>query len=147
MFRSRLDLGSNRDEVLHNCYRYAQMEQQIGDNKESLAAASAAIVNKYGLNAPVAAVTYTHLTRTGFSDDILRELDDVYINLSGYRVPGKQDVMAVNAVTTNRVVNLLIVDGTKGELIFRELTKRLTDAQVSFEATELDRYKGVIYSV
>ena len=146
MFRSRLDLGFNRDEVLHNCFRYAQMEQQIGNNKESLAAAGAAIVKKYGLTAPVAAVTYTHLTRTGFSDDILRELDDVYINLSGFKVPGRQAIMAMNAVTTNRVINLLIVDGTKDDLIFRELKKRLTDAQVSFVATELDRYKGVIYS-
>ena len=53
--------------------------------------------------------------------------------------------MALNGVTTDRVINLLIVDGTKDDLIFKALKNRLEDAQVSFEVTELDRYKGIIY--
>lgn len=58
---------------------------------------------------------------------------------------GKQAIIALNGVTTDRVINLLIVDGTKDDLIFRALKDRLADAQISFEATELDRYKGIIY--
>lgn len=145
MFRSRLDLGFNRDEVLHNCFNYAQMEQQFGNNKEYLAAAAAQIVKQYGFTVPVASVAYTHLTHIGFSDDMLRALDDVYINISGFKMTGKQAIMALNGVTTDRVINLLIVDGTKDELVFKALKKRLEDVQVSFEATELDRYKGIIY--
>lgn len=145
MFRSRLDLGFNQDEVLHSCFNYAQMEQQFGNNKEYLAAAAAQIVKQYGFTAPVASVAYTHLTHTGFSDDMLRALDDVYINISGFKMTGKQAIIALNGVTTDRVINLLLVDGTKNDLIFKALKNRLADAQVSFEVTELDRYKGIIY--
>jgi hypothetical protein len=76
---------------------------------------------------------------------MMRELDDVYINISGFKVTGKQAIMALNCVTTDRVINLLIVDGTKDDLIVKALKNRLEDAQVSFEATELDRYRGIIY--
>ena len=146
-FRSQLDLGFNRDEVMHICFQYAQTEQQIGDNKEYLAAAAAQIVKQYGFTVPVASVAYTHLTHIGFSEDMLRELDDIYINMSGFKMTGKQAIIALNAVTTDRVINLLLVDGTKDDLIFKALQKRLVDSQVSFDITELDRYKGIIYSI
>ena len=145
-FRSQLDLGFNRNEVMHICFQNAQTEQQIGGNKEYLAAAAAQIVRQYGFTVPVASVAYTHLTHLGFSEDMLRELDDLYINVSGFKMAGKQAIIALNAVTTDRVINLLLVDGTKDDLIFKAFQKRLADSQVSFEATELDRYKGIIYS-
>ena len=53
---------------------------------------------------------------------------------------GKQAIIALNAVTTDRVINLLLVDGTKDDWIFKALQKRLVDSQVSFDVTELDRY-------
>lgn len=59
---------------------------------------------------------------------------------------GKQAILALNAVTTDRVINLLLVDGTKDDQIFNALKKRLADSQVRFEATELVRYNGVIYA-
>ena len=96
MFRTRLDLGFNQDEVKHICFNYAQMEQQLGDNKEYLAAAAAQIVKQYGFTVPVASVAYSHLTHLGFSDDMMRELDDVYINISGFKVTVKQAIMALN---------------------------------------------------
>ena len=73
---------------------------------------------------------------------MLRALDDVYISISGFKMTGKQAIVALNGVTTDRVINLLIVDGTKDDLIFKAFKNRLADAQVSFEARELDRYKG-----
>lgn len=145
MFRARLDLGFNKDEVMHSCFNSAQLEQQIGGSKEYLAGAAMQITKQYGFNVPVASVAYTHLTHTGFSDDMLRELDDVYINTSGFKVMGKQAIIALNAVTTDKLINLLMVDGTKGEQIIKALEKRLTESQVSFETTELDKYKGIIY--
>ena len=145
MFRSRLDLGFNKDEVEHICFNYAQTDRQIGTNKEYLAAAAAQIVQQYGFTVPVAAVAYTHLTHIGFSDDMFNALDDTYINISGFKMAGKQAIMALNAVTTDKVINLLIVDGTKEDLIFKALKKCLTEAEVSFETSELDRYKGIIY--
>ena len=135
MFRARLDLGFNKDEVLHSCFNSAQLEQQIGGSKEYLAGAAMQITKQYGFNVPVASVAYTHLTHTGFSGDMLRELDDVYINTSGFKVMGKQTIIALNAVTTDKLINLLMVDGTKGEQIIKALEKRLTESQVSFETT------------
>lgn len=145
MFRSQLDLGYNRDEALHNCYVNAQMEKQIGVSKEYLAGAAAQITNQFGFSLPVASVTYTHLTHTGLSSDMFELLDDVYIGHAGFKKEGKQAIVALNAVTTEQAVNLMIIDGTKGERIIKALNDRLTKARVSFDTAKLDKYKGIIY--
>ncbi len=145
MFRSRLDLGFNEDEVLHNCFNSVQMEQRFGGNKRFLAGAAAHIAQKAGFESPVASVGYTHLTHTGFSDDLFRLLEDVYISYSGFKAQGKLAIPAMAAVSTDKVINLMLVDGTKNELILNAIKKKLTEAQISFEARKLDRYKGIVY--
>ena len=85
------------------------------------------------------------LIQTGFSDDVLALLDDVYVNYAGLETVGKQALNAICAVTTNRLINLMIIDGTKGELIVRAFKKRLTESQISFEDRILERYKGVTF--
>ena len=91
MFRSKLDVGYNREEALHNCFNSAQMEKQIGGSKEYLAGTAAQITKMFGFELPVASITYTHLTHTGFSDDMFSLMDDVYISYAGYKKRGKQD--------------------------------------------------------
>lgn len=144
-FRSKLSQGCNREEALHSCFNSAMMNQQIGESKEGLAGAASQIAKRYGLNLPTASVAYTHLTHTGFSEDILGLLDDAYVNYAGLETVGKQALNAICAVTTNRLINLMIIDGTKGELIVRALEKRLTESQISFEDRILERYKGVTF--
>ena len=145
MFRTKLDIGYNRDEALHNCFNNAQMEKQIGGNREYLSAAAAQITKQFAFNLPIASLTYTHLTHTGFSSDILEELDDVYISYAGYKKDGKQGIRALNAVTADKVINLMIIDGTKDEKIVKALERRLEEVGVSYKTTKLDRYKGILY--
>ena len=145
MFRSRLDIGFNREEALHSCFNTAQMERQIGGNREYLAGAAAQITQQFAFGLPVASVTYTHLTHTGFSNDMFELLDDVYISHAGYKKKGKQAIRALNAVTTDQAINLMMIDGTKGERILKALERRLTEARISFEPRTLEKYKGVIW--
>ncbi|MBQ8092781.1 MAG: hypothetical protein IJ242_04315 [Clostridia bacterium] len=145
MFRSRLDIGFNREEALHRCFNSAMMEQKIGGSKEYLAGASAQITKRFGLNVLVASVAYTHLTHTGFSDDEFKLLDDVYIGYAGLKKKSRQAINALCAVTTDKVINLMIMDGTKNEQIIRALERRLTENQIAFEDKLLERYKGIIF--
>ena len=145
MFRSRLDLGFNRDEALHSCFNSAQMEKRIGGSREYLAGAAAQFEQRFGFDRPVAAVTYSHLTHTGFSDSLFELLDDVYINYTAYKTQDKRPIRAIAVVTTDRVINLMLIDGTKNEQIVKALEKRLAEAGVAFETRKLDRYKGVLY--
>jgi len=146
MFRSRLDLGFNREEALHSCFNSAMMERQIGGSREYLAGTSAQITKRFGLNLPVASVAYTYLTHTGFSDDLFRLLDDVYISYAGLKKKNMQAINSLCAVTTDRFINLMIIDGTKNERIVKALKRRLAENQISFEDRSLEKYKGVIYS-
>ena len=145
MFRARLDLGFNREEALLSCFNSAMMERQIGGSREYLAGASAQITKRFGLNQPVATVAYTHLTHTGFSDDMFRLLDDVYISYAGLKKQTRQAINSLCVVTTDRAVNLMIIDGTKDELIIKALEKRLAENQISFEDRLLEKFKGIIY--
>lgn len=92
-----------------------------------------------------ASVAYTHLTRTGFSDDLPGLLDDAYINYAGLRNEKKQAINAICAVTTDRVINLMLMDGTKNELILKALKKRLTDNRITFDDRVIKKYKGVFF--
>lgn len=145
MFRSRLDLGFNRDEALHSCFNSAQMEQRIGGSKAALADAAAQFEQRFGFDRPTAVVTYSHLTHTGFSDSLFELLDDVYINYTAYKMQGKRPIRAIAVVTTDRVINLMLIDGTKNEQILKAIEKRLAEAGVAFETRKLDRYKGILY--
>lgn len=145
MFRSRLDVGYNREEALHNCFNSSQMEKQIGGSKEYLAGTATQITQMFGFELPVASITYTHLTHTGFSEDMFGLMEDAYICYAGYKKRGKQAIRAINAVTTDRSVNLMMIDGTKDELILKALEKRLSDAGISFKVSTLDKYKGILY--
>ena len=145
MFRSRLDLGFNREEALHSCFNSAQMERQIGGSKQYIAGAAAQINQQFGFTLPIASVTYTHLTHTGFSDDMFRLLDDIYISHAGNKKPGKQAIRALNAVTTDKTIHLMIIDGTRNERILHALENRLSEAGISFEDRKLEKYKGIIY--
>ena len=88
-------------------------------------------------------VGYTYLTRTGFSDSILALLADVYINYAQLNKVNKQAINTLCVVTTDRVINLMMVDGTKDEQIISALKKRLTAGQISFEDWILENYKGI----
>ena len=85
------------------------------------------------------------MTHTGFSDSLFELLDDVYINYTAYKMQGKRPIRAIAVVTTDRVINLMLIDGTKNEQIVKALEKRLAEAGVAFENRKLDRYKGVLY--
>jgi hypothetical protein len=85
------------------------------------------------------------LTHTGFSDSLIELLDDVYINYTAYKTQDKRPIRAIAVVTTDRVINLMLIDGTKNEQIVKALEKRLAEAGVAFETRKLDRYKGVLY--
>lgn len=145
MFRSSLDQGYNRDEALHSCFNSVITESKIGGSKEYLAGAAAQISQRFGLNLPTASVAYTHLTRTGFSDELLGLLDDAYINYAGLRNEKKQAINAICAVTTDKVINLMLMDGTKNELILKALKKRLTENRIAFDDRVMNKYKGVFF--
>ena len=85
------------------------------------------------------------MTHTGFSDSLFELLDDVYINYTAYKMQDKRPIRAIAVVTTDRVINLMLIDGTKNEQIVKALEKWLAEAGVAFETRKLDRYKGVLY--
>lgn len=143
--RSSLSLGFNREEVLVSCENYGKMEAMLGGNRETMAYVAKQIAQQFGFNNAVASVVYTHLTHTGITDDMFNALDDAYINISGFRTSGKQAIIALNAITTDKAINLLIVDGTKGEVIVNKLKELITESGVSFKDEELEKYKGIIY--
>ena len=72
-------------------------------------------------------------------------LDDAYINYAGLRNEKKQAINAICAVTTDRVINLMLMDGTKNELILKALTRRLTDNRIVFDDRVMKKYKGVFF--
>ena len=85
------------------------------------------------------------MTHKGFSDSLFELLDDVYINYTAYKTQDKRPIRAIAVVTTDRVINLMLIDGMKNEQIVKALEKRLAEAGVAFETRKLDRYKGVLY--
>ena len=85
------------------------------------------------------------MTRTGFSDEMPGLLDDVYINYAGLRNENKQAINAICAVTTDKAVNLMLMDGVKNERIIKALKKRLTDNRIAFDDRIMKKYKGVFF--
>ena len=67
----------------------------------------------------------------------------MYINCTAYKTQDKRPIRAIAVVTTDRVINLMLIDGTKNEQIVKALEKRLTKAGVSYETRQLERYKGI----
>ena len=76
---------------------------------------------------------------------MFRLLDDVYISYAGLKKQTRQAINSLCVVTTDRAVNLMIIDGTKDELIIKALEKRLAENQISFEDRLLEKFKGIIY--
>ena len=48
-------------------------------------------------------------------------------------------------MTTDRVINLMLMDGTKNELILKALKKRLADNRIAFDDRVMKKYKGVFF--
>ena len=72
-------------------------------------------------------------------------LGDTHIHYAGLRNDKKQAINAICAVTTDRVINLMLMDGTKNELILKALKKRLTDNRIAFNDRVMNKYKGVFF--
>ena len=72
-------------------------------------------------------------------------MDDAYINYAGLRNEKKQAINAICAVTTDKVINLMLMDGTKNELILKALKKRLTENRIAFDDRVMKKYKGVFF--
>ena len=85
------------------------------------------------------------MTRTGFSDEMPGLLDDVYINYAGLRNEKKQAINAICAVTTDKAVNLMLMDGVKNERMIKAPKKRLTDNRIAFDDRIMKKYKGVFF--
>ena len=61
------------------------------------------------------------------------------------RYEKKQAINAICAVTTDRVINLMLMDGTKNELIIKALTRHLTDNRIAFDDRVMKKYKGIFF--
>lgn len=54
-------------------------------------------------------------------------------------------INAICAVTTDRVINLMLMDGTKNEQILKALKKRLADNRIAFDDRVMKKNKGVFF--
>lgn len=76
---------------------------------------------------------------------LLGLLGDTHIHYAGLRNEKKQAINAICAVTTDRVINLMLMDGTMDELILKALKKRLADNRIAFDDRVMKKYRGVFF--
>lgn len=143
VFRAILDLNFNDEEIRHNCWKMFQLEQQIGKNRQALEQTAAAITARSGLNKPVAALTYTHLTHLGFSDEMLERFEDIYINSSGETIPNKAAMPVCNPVTAGSRINFTIGEQLKDHPVMTQFLEKLKQKGIDYELEELEKYRGI----
>lgn len=143
VFRARLDLCFNDEEIRHSCWKMVQLERRIGGSRQALAGAAAALTAQSGLNTPVAAVTYTHLTHLDFPEDMLDRFEEIYINSSGQTIPNKAAIPVCNPVTAGDQIHFTIGEQLKDHPVMTQFLQKLRQRGIDYRLEELEKYRGI----
>ena len=142
-FREQLDCALTANEIASSYHGIVELEKQIGENKQYIAGAAAAMVADFGLNTPYATVTYSHLTRLGFPEDMLAQFEDIFCTSSSTSFPKSAALPLVEVITVGDHINFTMLDQLKGHPIMNAFMKKLEEDGIPCSRKEADKYRGV----